>query len=155
GADGLVRVFDASNRWGTLRLRGGAASVRRFEFSPDFSRIAAVGADGVIRFHDAWDGQGIGKLEAAVALNSLAFSPDGTQVAAWGAEVPLTSLDFITGRPKAPPPPLPSGTTIHLFDVRTGKETCAFRIAGWSVSPAFSPDGTWVAIGGTGPEIRV
>jgi tetratricopeptide (TPR) repeat protein len=55
-------------------------------FSPDGSRIAASGRDGVLRLYDARTGQQALALKAPALLEGPVFSPDGSRIAAAGSD---------------------------------------------------------------------
>jgi tRNA A-37 threonylcarbamoyl transferase component Bud32 len=169
GIDQMVRVYDVRTGQKALERKvagvgPGANSLPAF--SPDGTRIAM--ADGkTVQVYDGWTGQGILTIEGPAALGQLVYSPDGSHIAAWGADGAVRLYDARTGgKALALEGPLrmngkdmsfaPDGKHIVVriadallvYDVRTGKKAFSldsFNSSGWRLEgAAFSPDGTHV-----------
>ena len=120
----LVRVWDFESAKTTCTATVGLNTVTCLSWSPD-SRIIAVNGIGGPRLVDAHSGEMLPLLEGDNrAFDSIAFSPDGRQLAAGG---------FIHG-------------PTQIWDVETGMLQHTFEAAG---SVAWSPDGTRLASAGS------
>jgi WD40 repeat protein len=103
-------------------------------FSPDGSRIASAGADGIIQI---WDPAGIAEklvLRGHIGqVTAIAFSPDGKRIASGGTD-----------------------KTVKLWDTTAGHElvTLAGHVNVVS-AVAFSPDGRAIAAGSYNGHVRV
>jgi WD40 repeat protein/tetratricopeptide (TPR) repeat protein len=141
GGDGVVRLYDA---WTGQELRSlkGPKPLSVPVFSPDGARVAVApaekGGDGVVRVYGAKTGKELMALKGPKALGLPVFSPDGSRLA-------------------VPPASTGGDGVVRLFDARTGKEILTFRgpaalaspilgAEGVSDLPAFSPDGSRIAI---------
>lgn len=127
-------------------------------FSPDGRWLAVIGDVAIVQTVSIWD-VATGKLVRTLApgftrpMGSVAFSPDGSRIAAAGA-VPLESREFS------------SYDIIRIWDFSTARETLSIAkpIVGIT-SLAFSPDGRSLAAGSyegariwdtiTGREMRI
>ncbi len=103
--------------------------------SPDSSRIATGGEDGIVRL---WE-TSTGKLTAlcrghARKVLGLAFRPDSRRLLSASADGTVRQWDAATGQEVGPP-----------YERHTGEVLTA----------AYSPDGDWVASGGTDRTVRV
>lgn len=110
---------------------GGHRVVWHARFSPDGTRVAATGADGLLSVFDASSGAIAFRAGARVvtALHGLDWSPDGRTLAAGGAD-----------------------HRIHLFDAATG--AVVDTITGHAdvvTAVAWSPDGRTLASTAGGP----
>jgi WD40 repeat protein len=135
-ADGTLALVDISG--GTpkeLSAQGAhTAGVACVAFSPDGSRLASVGGDGVIRVWSVADNGALTQLvkfEGQVPtsasgfspLTTVAFSPDSRFVAAAGADA-----------------------VVRVWDVQTKSEVRGLRgHTDWVTSVVFSPDGRFLA----------
>ena len=144
---GSARVFDAETGAEISRLDGGA--VNAVAFSPDGTRVAVGSNDELIpdqsyteytiegsaRVFYAATGAVTFRLDGG-AVNAVAFSPDGTRVAAGGSA---------------------SWTRCGcwVFDAATGAEISRLDHDGEVTAVAFSPDGTGVATGSKDHSARV
>lgn len=109
-------------------IGGLGAVVEQLAVSPDGSRVAFGVGDGRVRIADA--ATGAVQYELAVGslrVTALAYSPDGTQIAAAG------------GFP---------ATGALIWDVATGTQTAEIAHPGVVTALAYSPDGTTLAAGG-------
>ncbi|CRK52945.1 conserved hypothetical protein [Rhodococcus sp. RD6.2] len=128
-------------------------SVTALAFSPDGRRLATATSDreGTIQLWDAETGAALRETsqfrDEAIRdydfVSSLAFSPDGTVVAAGGFTVGVSSLN--------------GGTPLRIWNADTG-ELIGAPAAGdygliWSL--AFSPDGHHIVTGSTDKSVRL
>ena len=114
------------------RLTGHTTRVRSVVFSPDGSRLASSGYDGIIRLWDVDTGIETYRLPVTTDIK-MAFSPDGSRLASSG-------YDGI----------------IRLWDVDTGKETRRLtEHTSNFTAMAFSPDGSRLATGSADGTIRL
>ena len=135
-ADGSLVMLDISGKTPRdLSQSAHVAGVASIAFSPDGSRLASVGGDGILRVWSVgekgeltqlvrFDGQvKAGSPETFAPLTGVAFSPDGRYVAAVGAD-----------------------PVVRIWDVETKSEVRGLRgHSDWVTSVAFSPDGRSVA----------
>ncbi len=100
--------------------------------------------DGIVRLWDTQTGEHIRTLTGqAEKVNSVAFSPDGTTIAA-GDSLTLTADS--QGR----------NATVHLWDAKTGKLLRTLKGHRYHIqSVAFGPDGKLIASGGNHDPIRL
>jgi WD40 repeat protein len=184
--EGVVRMIAEASRGGPIRVRGEAESRSTWlpasahaaiwaAFAPDGRSIATVESDLSLRIWDAPSGrlrQTIGG--APLGFGSVAFSPDGSKVAAggggsvrvWDANsgAPLASLgQGICG--SAIIAFSPDGTrlagacwdaTIRVWDLATGLERAKLGgHDGQILSLGWSPDGQTLASGGYDSTVRL
>ncbi len=103
--------------------------------SPDSSRIATGGEDGIVRLWEI----STGKLTAlcrghALKVLGLAFRRDSQRLASASADGTVRQWDATTGQEIGPP-----------YEHHTGEV----------LTTAYSPDGEWIASGGTDRTVRV
>ncbi len=88
--NGLVKLWDVksgqwqSTRGGLDRLEGHSSEIQGLAFSPDGKLLASAGRDGTTRIWDIETGESKVTLKVTTAFMgamSVAFSPDGTQLA--------------------------------------------------------------------------
>ncbi|MEU5973906.1 hypothetical protein [Streptomyces sp. NPDC047315] len=173
GHDETVRIWGlpAGRRMATI------TGVRKVAaLSPDGRTLVTADRDGTVYLRDARTGASRRTLPgAAPAVNSLAFTSDGSTLAALGDNrVHLWDVDrarrlrTLTGPDGAieTMTPHPSGSalatrgskgTIRIWDVRTGEVLRTFALPRSERHPTFSPDGTTLATSdsdsaGRGPD---
>jgi len=152
-------------------MRGHTDAITAVAYSPDGGSLVSAGRDGSLRFWSLADGKEHGSIAAQRSqVNALAFSPDGTLVAAGNVELQVRLLEVATGAAKQvlafPDAVLelafspdgnvlavvgPSGTAM-LFSVSDGKQL-GVRLRGRSVR--FSADGKTLALGEPGGGITL
>jgi RNA polymerase sigma factor (sigma-70 family) len=132
GVDKIVRLWDVASGRERLRFEKHRFFVTAVAFSPDGTLVAS--ADGCedservprIRLWRADTGKEVASLDHFDAVSSLAFAPDGKTLAVVGWS-----------------------STVHRFDVKTGKELTLPEGHRWAVHGlAWSPDGRTVLTGG-------
>jgi dipeptidyl aminopeptidase/acylaminoacyl peptidase len=143
GNDAYVRLWDISAipAEGTCDLSpyaemiGGVFSVPSASFSPDGKGIASVDSN-MILLREVSSQRLVRTIHAENSIFSLAYSPDGSQLAS--AEL---------------------GNTIHLWDVASGEMLRAMSRPGlpnvYVASVAFSPDGKLLAAGSSDGAVVV
>jgi WD40 repeat protein len=169
----LVTLWDVASGRPTRSFTARPGWVRTVAFSGDGRRIAAGGSRGtgsVTGWITAWDagtGAVLGHVDRGGSVQSVAFHPDGTHLAA--ADIGHKQLhlwDLATGTVTSHPGPdavscvafTPDGTrlaalgydgNVHLADARTGEVVLVLRGAapppgsfGFTPRLAFSPDGS-------------
>lgn len=126
--DRTVRVWDMATRRETASLEGTAPVT----FSPDGSRLAYVSEGEKVKIWDVVRRQEIGTLVHGDQVNALAFSPDGTLLAAG------TGRWWESGR-----------GAVRLWDVARLEEITIIEAPSSTAveSVTFSPDGTMLAYG--------
>ena len=104
-------------------------------FSPDGTRVATGGEDGLTRLWDTSTGKATAVCRGHTRkVMSIAFRRDGLRLATGSADGTVRQWDSTTGREVAP-----------AYDRHTGEVMTA----------KFSSDGVWIASGGTDRTIRV
>lgn len=137
-------------------------------FTPDGTRIATAGEDGVVYLWDAQTGNLVRQFgqEGGAGISSFAISPDGDLLVSAGFRGPLSIWDLHSGALRTTAEPVdrihsisfsPDGRTIlglqyngeggWLWDATTGQLLYTFDEQS-SNSPVFSPDGKVLAIFG-------
>src|SRR5262249_46029542 len=136
---------------------------RSVAFSPDGRRLVTAAGwrsvtadliDRAVRVWDAETGQELGSLKGhALAVSSVAFSPDGSRLASASLDGTVKVWDATTSQEARP---LPGGilspdgkhlagtigNEVKVWDTQTGRETLTLTgHTGRVQSVAFSPDG--------------
>ncbi len=137
--DSGVQLWNVDSETTDSMLKDSYGSGAAVAFSPDGSRLATVG-DGSIKLWDLESGQCRRtikpKTRPAPQFKDVAFSPDGSQIAAAAA----------TG----------SGGLAFVWDVTTGETVHTLTgHRAWVNSVAFSPDGSYLASGGSDRKVTI
>ncbi len=162
---GMVRLRDAATGVVRREWRAHEVDVNSVAFSADGTMLATSGDDGFLRVWDLETGDELMRHQERVdgQVWGASFSPDGSLVAAiWTDEGRLRILSTATGELMLElpgPTQLLSGTQfspsgellsitgphdITVIDIGAGKEVRRIIASNW-VTPAWSPDGRWIA----------
>jgi WD40 repeat protein len=134
--DGTVKIWEIATRklLATLEDEGFLDIASSPSFSPDSKTLATSSADGAVRLWDLPTMRERGRIEGLGEVASVAYSPDGTQLALGMA---------YTGN-------------VALWEVAGGRLTAILDThAGTRVLVAFSPDGSVLAAGGSDGKVRL
>lgn len=151
----LLRIMEGHTGW-----------IYKVAFLTD-NMLASASFDGTVKLWCASDGEKIGALDVPAKLNTLAFTPDGTQLAAsiddwhgcdiklwgfserWPVRTLVSDIDRISSMAFSPDGTLlasGSGKTITLWRVSDGKMLHTLEVHAEGVSClAFSPNGSLLA----------
>lgn len=137
--DHTVKVWDLKTRTVVRTIKGHLVNgesrpVNADAYSRDGLSIASGGNDGFVRLWDVQTGKEKAAFETKVAVDAIAFSPDGTQLAAAGGP----------------------GRKIRVWELASGRELHALsgHTAGVT-SVCFSPDGAQIASGSQDKTVRL
>ena len=118
-----VRVWDVNSRHPVLNLNQTLSRPYDLAFSPDEKLLAVVGESGTFRVWNIETKKLVIDIKQNGSINSVCFSPDGTQIATGDSQRKVT-----------------------LWDTKTGTKTITFFGHNQSVQGvSFSPDGTRLA----------
>jgi WD40 repeat protein len=140
--DGYVRIWDASLLYASdqtapaLTLQAHRKGVNSLAFSPSAGQLGSIlasgGNDAVARFWDPDSGENLGLMVGGTfAVPSIAFMPDGSQLA------------------------VTNGDRIRLREVGSERIIGTFASQAPLYSLAISPNGGWLAVGGSDNLIRL
>ncbi len=178
---GRVEVLDLETGASVGVLTGDSDRVTAVEFSLDQRRLASADETGRVRLWEAPGGPLIRELQSVASgdpanpTTRLAFSHDGSMVAAFGYSDAADVWDTTTGAhsvalkghaggvrglafsPDGSRIATGSGDgVIRLWESATGREIMALRSSRYPVTAlAFSPDGSMLAIGSHDRTVRV
>ena len=102
--DGTIRIWDVDRAQTTLVLKGPVPwfdywSGKWLAWNPDGSKLAVAGYDGTVHVSDTGSGKEIAVFQANESpLVAVAFSSDGTHLAAWAMAGTITIWAAETGR---------------------------------------------------------
>lgn len=167
GWDTSARVWRPPHPDPLMLLNSHADQVVAVAYGPDGRYLACADSDHDIHLWTDPEGAGRGPVLKGHSdeIKALAFSPDGTKLASAGADRVVHIWDVREGKLLAGPNPkgrhsiavVPgaplrvassAGPNVRVWDADTGEE-----VPPTNLCPAFavaaSPDGTWLAVGGT------
>jgi WD40 repeat protein/predicted Ser/Thr protein kinase len=136
GAKGWVlTLYDADSGKPGASTSHDFSDIWALVFSPDGTRVATAGEDGVIRLWDTSTGTMSAPCRGhSRKVLSVAFRQDGKRLVTASADGTVRQWDSTTGREVESP-----------YERHTGEVVAA----------VYSPDGLWVASGGTDRTVRV
>jgi WD40 repeat protein/Flp pilus assembly protein TadD len=167
---GTTRVYDARTGQEAFTVEG-VHGLEEPVFNRDGTRLALLrreaGSD-VVHVYDTGTGRVLSKLNGQSRYDGLAISPDGTHIAGGDEDEPVKVYDVLTGRPTVtlnesrgffnrPLVYSPDGTllaaggsdedrAVQVYDAKTGRRLFILKGQAAVREPAFSPDGTRLAV---------
>jgi WD40 repeat protein len=176
GSAEVTRVWEAGTGRLRHRLSGHTGIVHNVAWSSDSSRLVSVSEDGTAK---VWElGKGVRELwslsarDTRAGIVGVAFSPDGTRVAAGDADITAVSIwdlgrdgdaewvnvpaaspfqDFMPGGRRLVATSGNEGSALTIWDLNTGSKLRTIGPATdrfWFQSIDVSPDGGSIALGG-------
>jgi WD40 repeat protein len=147
GNDAVARTWDVASGSIQKEIIGGTFAVPSIALNPNGEILAVVNGP-LIRLREVISGRITGTLRADESLFSLAYSPDGSILAAGTTQNAVLIWDpaqaFRTGLEKYPVP---------LRLIGHAGQAGNYRSLVWRL--AFSPDGRWLASAGGDATIRL
>jgi WD40 repeat protein len=133
GAAGTLTLRDEATGEPIRVFRIAKPPINTVAHSGNGRRLAAAGADKIVKVWDAADGREVASIASPVPhlLIDVALSPDGSTLAAIGGDNNQYQGGLMTDE-------------VTIWDVATGRKTRT--IAGAGLSAAFSPDGARLAV---------
>lgn len=129
GEDTTARIWDASTGELIYTLSGHEDPIYSVAFSPDSTRVATSSLDGTIRIWNSATGELSLALEQPGPSKGVAWSPDGTKIAA-GTN------------------PVNGEGHLVIWDSTTGEQTLDITLGNTRIGTvAFSPDGGQIVVG--------
>ncbi|RFU43575.1 hypothetical protein DZF91_00350 [Actinomadura logoneensis] len=167
-----VRVWDVTSRSLLFSTSESGQFIEQPAFSPD-NRTLAYGDGSSIRLWDVAQRKRTGRIDTHRRIDAVAFSPDGTTIAAAGPKVRAGIWDIATGKLRRDLPGGVSGrlaygrdgrylatsaeeggSTVQIWDPNTGRAVRSLgTFSGFAL--ALSPDATRVASGDAAGKIHV
>jgi WD40 repeat protein/serine/threonine protein kinase/tetratricopeptide (TPR) repeat protein len=167
GADGSVRVQDVLSGRAALDLAVGGGEVPGVALSPDGRSLATGGEGGLVTVWELPSGRKEFTLPLAPhgsSVNCLAYSPDGTQLAAASRGVVVVwdlsrgknaralhlrphSCDSVCFHPDGRSLAVAAGDTVQILEVATGRELLHFTADPRINGLCFDRDGKHLAAG--------
>ena len=172
GADQLIRIYEGYDPTTERRLAGHMAQVNALAMDPAGRLIISGARDRSVRLWNADTGEAKWRFEGhAMPVAAVAVSPDNSRIAAWAADKFLRTWEVSTGKElwavRTTEGPIGSVSSliftkdgsriisgewpgqIKVWDSATGRKLAATEGAGSVLSLALSPDGQWLASGGS------
>ncbi len=185
GADGTVKLWNASNSSPTRGFTGFEGSALCVSLSPDNRQIAAGGADKTVRIWNVSNGSGHFRLQVPAESRRVSYSPDSSRLVAALSDNTLQCFDPTPLNPQPAEPPardasqLLQGHTGPVADIAWSLDSQALQsgsadmtLRQWSIaspqeknrlsghsqdvySVVFSPDGETLATGSADKTVRI
>jgi WD40 repeat protein len=95
--NGTIRLVNIEKGNTVTRFRGHTGRITGAVFSPDGGRVASC-SEKIIRIWDAASGQEIRSIDTATNINTVAWAPNGTNIASGSADGIIKTWDTGTGR---------------------------------------------------------
>ena len=171
GEDGTIRLWDVAAARERAVLTGHRGEVRALAFNPVSGVLVSGGEDRTLRFWSTQQAQLLEEVDAHGEVESLAISPDGMTLA-WsaGSTSPIFLWDTVARQERGELAGhgtdadslefsrdgerlvSAGGSSIMVWDHRTGRQVVEPLEVGAADKAAISPDGTTIASSQTFPE---